>query len=81
MLQQLHKLIYLSAVLFVVVVVSVGERDYVSALRPPTSLLSIAEMTYEYGEPRLNDIYWETPKNSENNLSEFHFVRHKSHMG
>jgi hypothetical protein len=59
----------------------VGERDYVSALRPPTSLLSIAEMTYQYGEPRLNDIYRENPNNSENNLSEFHFVHHKSHMG
>jgi hypothetical protein len=30
--------------------------DYVSELRPPAGLLSIPQMTYEYGEPRWNDI-------------------------
>jgi hypothetical protein len=29
--------------------------DYVSELRPPTGLLFILQMIYEYGEPRRND--------------------------
>jgi hypothetical protein len=35
---------------------------------------------YEFGEPRWNDIDRRKPKNSENNLSQCHFVHHKSHM-
>jgi hypothetical protein len=33
--------------------------------------------TYEYGEPRWNDIDRGKPKNSEKNLSQCHFVHHK----
>jgi hypothetical protein len=46
-------------------------------LRPPTALLLIPRI-YEYGEPRWNDIVRGQPKNSERNLSQFHFVHHKS---
>jgi hypothetical protein len=30
--------------------------DYVSELRPPTGLLFIPQVIYEYGEPRWNDM-------------------------
>jgi hypothetical protein len=56
------------------------EWDYISELWPPTGLLFIPQMIYEYGELRLNDIDRRKPKNSEKNLSQCHFVRHKSHM-
>jgi hypothetical protein len=58
---------------------SVG-RDYVSELRPPTGLLFIPQMIYEYGGPWWNDIDRKKPKNSEKKLSQCHFVYHKSHM-
>jgi hypothetical protein len=37
----------------------------VSELRPPTGLLFIFQVIYEYGEPRWNDINRVKPKNSE----------------
>jgi hypothetical protein len=39
--------------------------DHVSELRPPTGLLFIPQMMYEYGDPRWNDIDRGKPKNSE----------------
>jgi hypothetical protein len=38
--------------------------DYISELRPPTGLLSISQMIYEYGEPRWNDIDRVKPNDS-----------------
>jgi hypothetical protein len=35
---------------------------------------------YEFGERRWNDIDRGKPKNSEKNLSQCHFVHHKSNM-
>jgi hypothetical protein len=37
-------------------------------------------MIYEYGERRWNDIDRGNPKKSEKNLSQSHFIKHKSHM-
>jgi hypothetical protein len=37
--------------------------------------------TYEFGDRRWNDIDRGKPKNSEKNLSQCHFVHHKSNMG
>jgi hypothetical protein len=45
-------------------------------LRPPTNLLFIPKVMYEYEEPRWNDIVRVKPKSSENNLSQCHFVHH-----
>jgi hypothetical protein len=36
--------------------------EYVSELRPPTGLLFIIHMKYEYREPRWNDTDREKPK-------------------
>jgi hypothetical protein len=55
-------------------------EDYVCELQPPTSLLFIPQMIYEYGEPWWNDIDRRKPKISEQILSQYHFVHHKSHM-
>jgi hypothetical protein len=44
--------------------------DYVSELRPPTGLLSIPQLIYEYGELRWNDIVRGKPKSSEKTLSQ-----------
>jgi hypothetical protein len=38
-----------------VMIMSMG-LDYVSELRPPTGLLIIPKLMYEYGEPWRNDI-------------------------
>jgi hypothetical protein len=56
-------------------------RDYVSELRPPTSLLFIPHVIHEYGEPRWNDIERVKSRNSKKNLSQCHFAHHKFHMG
>jgi hypothetical protein len=55
--------------------------DYVSELRPPVGLLFIPQMICERGEPRWNDIDRGQPKNSEINLSQCHFVHHKTTHG
>jgi hypothetical protein len=54
--------------------------DYAFKLRPPNALLSIPQMMYEYGQPRLNDVDRKSSKNSEQNLSQSYFIHHKSHM-
>jgi hypothetical protein len=56
------------------------ETDDVSQLQPPLDLLFIAQMIYEYGEPRWNDNDRGKPKDSEINLSQCYLVHHKSHM-
>jgi hypothetical protein len=38
-------------------------------------------MIYEYGERWWDDIDRGKQKNSEKNMSQFHFVHHKFHMG
>jgi hypothetical protein len=57
---------------------SMGWED-VFELQPPTGLLFIHHTIYEYGEPRWNNIVGGEPNNSERNLSQCHFVRHKFH--
>jgi hypothetical protein len=42
-------------------------------------LLFIPQLIYEYGETQWNDTDGKL-KNSEKNLSQYHFVNHKSHM-
>jgi hypothetical protein len=54
--------------------------DCVSELRPPTGILFIPQIMSEYGEPRCNDTDGGGPKNSERNLSQYHFVHNKFHM-
>jgi hypothetical protein len=54
--------------------------NYVCELQPPTGLFFIPQMLYDYGEPRWNVTERGNPKNSERNLSQCYFVRHKSHM-
>jgi hypothetical protein len=55
-------------------------RDYVSELRPPTGLLFIPQIIYEYEQPRWNDTDRGKPKNSEETLPQYQFVHYKSHM-
>jgi hypothetical protein len=54
--------------------------DYVSELRPPTGLLLITLVIYQYREPRREFTDRENRKKSEKNLYQCHFVHHKSHM-
>jgi hypothetical protein len=54
--------------------------DYVSELLSLTDILFIPEMIYENGERRWNDTDRGKQKNSEKNLSQSHYVHHKSHM-
>jgi hypothetical protein len=54
--------------------------DYVSELRPPTGLLFIPKMIYEYGEQQSNIIDSVRPKNLEKSLSQSNFVHHKFHV-
>jgi hypothetical protein len=43
-------------------------------------LLFIPKVIYEHEEPQWNDTDRGKLKNSERNLSQYHFVYHKSHM-
>jgi hypothetical protein len=54
--------------------------DDISELRPPTGLLFIPQMTYEYGELRWNDTDRENPNNSEKKLLQSLFVRQRSEL-
>jgi hypothetical protein len=54
--------------------------DCASELRSQTSPLLIPQIIYEYGKPRWNDTDRRKPKNSEKDVSQCHFVHHKSHM-
>jgi hypothetical protein len=54
--------------------------ENVFEFRPPTGLLFISQMIYEYGEPRWNDIDRKKPKNSENNPLQCQFVHSKYHL-
>jgi hypothetical protein len=47
---------------------------------PPTGLLFIPQMIYDYGEPRWNNTDRGNRKNSDRTLSQCHFIHHKSHM-
>jgi hypothetical protein len=53
--------------------------ECVSELRPTTGLFFIPQMVCEYGELRWNNTDRENTKNSEKDLSQCHFVLHKSH--
>jgi hypothetical protein len=55
-------------------------RQNLSELLPLTGLLLISHMIYESGELRYNDTDRGNQKNYEKNLSQCHFVHHKSHM-
>jgi hypothetical protein len=59
---------------------SMGETLSVSELRTPTGILFISQIIHEYGQPWWNDIDRIKPKNSEKNLSQFHFVQYKSYI-
>jgi hypothetical protein len=58
---------------------SMAENN-VSELLPTTGQLFFTQVIYEHGEPFLNIVDRRKPKNSEKNLSQFHFAHHKSHM-
>jgi hypothetical protein len=55
-------------------------RNYASELRRQTGLLVIPQMIYECRDLWWNDNDRGKPKNSKKNLSQCHFVRHKSHV-
>jgi hypothetical protein len=50
--------------------------ETVSQMHPLTGLLFIPQMIYEGGEPQWNDI----ARKTEEHLSQYHFVHHKSRM-
>jgi hypothetical protein len=54
--------------------------SYVSELRPQTGLFFFPQVIYEYGERRWNDTDRGKRKGSDRNLSQCHFVHHKSYM-
>jgi hypothetical protein len=60
-----------------------GGQDSYGVVEPMmmiTDISFIPRMLYGYGERRWNVIDRKNPKNSEKNLSQYHFVHHKSHM-
>jgi hypothetical protein len=57
-----------------------GVRSGISELWPPTGLLFVSQAILEHVEPWWNNIGRVIPKNSEENLSQCHFVHHKSHI-
>jgi hypothetical protein len=56
------------------------EWDYVSELHPRTGLLFIPQMIHGYEEPWWNDTKRGKPKNWPKNMSQWHFVQHKSQI-
>jgi hypothetical protein len=64
----------------VVVVVHVDGVRLRLLMPPPTGLLFISQVIYEYEQPRWNDIDRKNPKNSEKGLSQYHFVHQKPYM-
>jgi hypothetical protein len=54
--------------------------DNVSELQPPTGLLFISQVIYQYEEWHCKDNEMGNSKNLEKTQSQWHFVHHKSHM-
>jgi hypothetical protein len=77
-LLNLFQHLHISTEFLFVLFMSMGRRC-VSELWPQRGLLFISQVMYEYGQLQWNDTDREKPNNSETNLSQCHFVHHKSH--